>query len=125
MNVLLVDDDPFTLVVLGEMLDALGQFRVTAEGDAKRALAVLEALVPELLICDLSMPDMDGIEFLQAAAEQGYGGQVILLSGVNEGVLRAAERLARANGLRIVDAFRKPLSMEQMRVALERAARVR
>jgi CheY-like chemotaxis protein len=121
-RVLLLDDDRFMLDVLRDMLDTLdgsGPFDVHAEFDARRALAALPRHAPELLICDLAMPDMDGIEFLQAAAGQGFRGRVILVSGMADGVRNAASELARALGLQVAGAFRKPLAIEQLRLAMQ------
>lgn len=124
-RVLLLDDDQFMLEVLRDMLDTLdgldgsGRFVVHAESDARRALDALPRYAPELLICDLAMPDMDGIEFLQGAALQGYGGRVILVSALEDGVRNAATELARAMGLRVAGAFRKPLGIEQLRLAVQ------
>lgn len=121
-RVLLLDDDRFMLDVMREMLDMLdgsGPFDVQAEIDARRALALLPRHAPELLICDLAMPEMDGIEFLQAAAGQGFSGRVILVSALEDGVRDAATELARALGLQVAGAFRKPLAIEQLRLAVQ------
>ncbi|MGI4717810.1 MAG: response regulator [Janthinobacterium lividum] len=121
-RILLLDDDRFMLDVLRDMLDALGgsgRFDVHAELDARRALAALPRHAPDLLICDLAMPEMDGIEFLQAAAGQGYAGRVILVSALEDGVRNAATELARALGLQVAGAFRKPVAMEQLRLAVQ------
>jgi CheY-like chemotaxis protein len=117
-RVLLLDDDRFMLEVLKDMLAALGQFEVFAETDARRALATLLTHAPEVLICDLALPDMDGIEFLQAAAGRGYGGGVILVSGMDAGVRDAAGELARALGLSVLGTFRKPIGAPQLRALL-------
>ena len=117
-RVLLLDDDNFTLEVMADMLDELGSFEVLCETDAKRALLTLAAERPAILICDLSMPDMDGIEFMRAAADAGFRGSVMLLSGMDVGVRRAAERLARANGLNVLGAWQKPISAADLRTAL-------
>ncbi|MES2126891.1 MAG: response regulator [Pseudomonadota bacterium] len=118
LRVLLLDDDAFTLDIVHAMLGQLGQTNVRAESDARRALAHLGACLPDLLICDLSMPEMDGIEFLQAAAGAGFRGAVLLLSGMDAGVRRAAERLARAQGLQVLGAYMKPLSQDDLRAAI-------
>lgn len=114
-RVLLLDDDRFTLELLKDMLAELGAFEVFAEAEAQRALATLAASAPDLLICDLALPDMDGVEFLQVAASRGFGGQVVLLSGMDAGVREAASELARVLGLRVTGAFRKPIALEQLR----------
>ena len=118
LPILLLDDDSFMLELLADMLADLGHENVRSETDARSALASLAAHPPALLICDLSMPDMDGIEFLQAAAAAGFAGSVMLLSGMDAGVRRAAERLARAHGLQVLGAFTKPISMDDMAAAL-------
>jgi DNA-binding NarL/FixJ family response regulator len=116
--VLLLDDDTFLLSLLEDMLGEIGEFTVLPESDARRALGTLAQAKPDLLVCDLSLPGMDGIEFLQAAARTGYQGQVLLLSGMDEGVRRAAERLARAHGLQVLGAYPKPISVDALHEAL-------
>jgi CheY-like chemotaxis protein len=118
LRVLLLDDDVFMLDLLHEMLAELGPYDVFPHSDGRSALRTLASAAPHLLVCDLSMPDMDGIEFMQAAAESGFDGAVMLLSGMDPIVRKAAERLARAHGLRVLGTFRKPISAEQLRSAL-------
>jgi CheY-like chemotaxis protein len=119
-RVLLLDDDRFTLELLNAMLCALGTFEVQAETDARHALGALAARAPDLLICDLVLPGMDGIEFLQAAAARGFDGRVILLSGTDSAIRDAAAGLARALGLQVAGAFDKPIRLDQLRQAVER-----
>lgn len=118
LRVLLLDDDPFMLSLLEDMLDdlspQLGGFDVASATSAKEALALLARAPRDMLVCDLSMPDMDGIEFLRLVAEGDYRGSVALLSGMDAGVLRAAERLAMAQGLTILGACRKPVAPAEL-----------
>lgn len=118
LYVLVLDDDPLLLEVMREMLTACGPHTVVLESDARRALQRLDDAMPDVLICDLMLPEMDGIEFLQAAAAQGYQGKVILISALEDGVREAAGELARALGLQVVGSFRKPLEQNQLREAL-------
>ncbi len=116
--ILLLDDDKFALEMLAELIADVGGCEVQCETDARSALQILAQQPPALLVCDLSMPGMDGIEFMSAAAAAGFAGQVMLLSGMDAGVRRAAERLARAHGLSVVGAYQKPISSADMKAAL-------
>jgi len=117
-RVLVLDDDPFMLAMLKDMLHTIGVRDVYAEASTRHALSTLAEQGPEVLICDLALPDMDGIEFLQAAAERGFRGNVILLSGMDSGVRDAAGELARVLGLRVAGIFRKPIALDQLRSAV-------
>lgn len=116
--VLVLDDDPLLLDVMREMLAVCGLRNIALETQACSALRRLDQSMPDVVICDLMMPEMDGIEFLQAAAAQGYQGKVILMSALEDGVREAAGELARALGLQVVGSFRKPLEQNQLRAAL-------
>lgn len=110
LRIMLLDDDAFTLDMLQDMIGSLGYSNIHADSDARRALRSLPLFRPDVLICDLSMPEMDGIEFLRTVAEGRFGGSVILLSGMDSGILRAAQTLATAQGLTILGACSKPLA---------------
>ena len=119
LRVLVLDDDRFVLEVLEEMLVCMGGFHVATEENARSALARLPEHAPDVLICDLVLPEMDGIEFLQAAADQGFHGKVILISAYDDGLREAASGLARALGLQVNGSFRKPIAAEQLRHAVQ------
>lgn len=122
MRILLVDDDPFMLSLLADMLEELGQLNVRSESDARQALLALPQFRPDLLICDLSMPDLDGIEFLRKAADSHFGGAVALLSGMDASVRQAADTLARAHGLTLLGTLAKPATPAALAELLAQAA---
>ncbi|HEX5345357.1 MAG TPA: response regulator [Duganella sp.] len=124
MRILLLDDDPFMLDLLADMIAGLGEHTVLRETDGRRALIELRLRPPQLVICDLSMPVMDGIDFLRLAAAQQYQGGVVLLSGVDGAVLKTAARLAEAQGLTILEACAKPMELDKLAALLQRAAAV-
>ena len=116
--VLVLDDDRFMLDMLKDMLEQIGVRDIHTEASTRHALSTLAEANPDMLICDLALPDMDGIEFLQVAAQRGFGGSVILLSGMDSGVRNAAGELARVLGLRVAGIFRKPIALEELRSAM-------
>ncbi|AGX86309.1 response regulator [Candidatus Symbiobacter mobilis] len=114
LSVLLVDDDEFSRDVLKEMLVAQGVTDVRMADSGLSALQTLSTLAhqPDLMICDVFMPDMDGIEFMSALAARKYRGGVVLVSGVNIETLSMARDLASAAGIQLLGSFVKPLHRE-------------
>ncbi|MFC3533326.1 EAL domain-containing protein [Vogesella facilis] len=114
-RLMLVDDDAFTLELLQQQLQELQAGHVIACASARAALAQLDQQpTPDWLICDLQMPDMDGIAFLRLLGELHYPGRVVILSGMDSHVLKATERLARSFGLNFQGALGKPASREAL-----------
>lgn len=119
-TVLVVDDDDFAHVVLREMLGLLGITTVHSAEDGRKALKLLAGLhpQPDFLICDVFMPDMDGIEFLENLATQRYTGGIVILSGVDAQMLSLSREIASTNGLKVLGAFIKPVALQQLSNAL-------
>jgi len=116
MRALLIDDDPLMLRLLTRQLGDLGISAVTTSECPVSALAVMtdDPAAFDLLILDLNMPRMDGIEMLREIAWLGFAGAVVLLSGEDERILAAAESLAGAENLRVAGRLRKPVSREDL-----------
>ncbi|HEB83670.1 MAG TPA: response regulator [Bacteroidetes bacterium] len=80
-TVLLVDDDPNILETSGMMLSALGYTVLKAISGQEALKLWQESDQVDIVLTDLTMPDMDGREVLARLREEGYGGPVALLSG--------------------------------------------
>ncbi len=114
LRVLLLDDDRFMQKFVCDLLSDLGVKETLVAKDGVDGLRVLSSQegVFDLMICDIEMPGMDGIEFLRNIASQGYTGHIALLSGIDANLLRAAERLANAHGLKMVGVIEKPVKID-------------
>jgi DNA-binding response OmpR family regulator len=93
-NVLIVDDEIGALTLIGIMLER-GGFNVLKARDAKAALALLDEHQPDLIILDVMMPGMDGIELCHVIRGRVDTGKipVLILSarGDAESIIRGIE----------------------------------
>ena len=128
MNILILDDDPFMLKLMGLQLKAFGLrhrgfLDTVACQQAKQAVETLEAGTDliGLIFCDLQMPEMDGFEFIRHLVRLDYRGGLVLMSGEEERVLQAAEQMARARGLHVLGSLQKPVYPDALRQVLDAA----
>ncbi len=121
MRILLIDDEPFALKLLIHQLRGLGHGDVIGLARARDALDLLQAGEPriDMILCDLQMPEMDGVEFVRHLAGIGFVGGLVLISGEDERILHTAGRLARAHRLNVLGALRKPVDPARLRAVLE------
>jgi CheY-like chemotaxis protein len=92
-HILVVDDDPITLDVVTEMLEAL-DYAVETARDGAEALEKVRQHRPDVVLLDLKMPVMDGQQFLHACrAEIGCGDlPIIIMSGSSDNAAAIARR---------------------------------
>lgn len=121
-RVLVLDDDRFMLEFVSHLLKELDVDEVLVAEDGKAGLFVLSTQIDDvdLLICDIEMPGMDGIEFLRNIANQKYGGKIVLFSGIDEDLLKAIERLAIVRGLSVIGTLVKPVTIGALADLLEK-----
>lgn len=63
-HLLLIDDDPNLILLVKDYLEFRG-YQVITAGNGREALEMLENSVPDMIICDVMMPEMDGYEFVK------------------------------------------------------------
>lgn len=115
MKILLVDDEPFVLKLLTYQLNSVGFTDVLPYQSAAEAIVYLEqnGEADELVIFDLQMPELDGIELMRHLARIRFAGSILVVSGEDDRILTAARHLAQAHGLNVLGALRKPTTAEQ------------
>src|SRR6476659_10498628 len=111
-RILVLDDEHFMLKLVARMLGDLGLHAVRTCDNGNAALALLDDpdTAPNLILLDLIMPHMDGIEFVRKLVERRYSGSLILVSGEDERMLQMAERLVHAHAIPVLGYLRKPVS---------------
>lgn len=115
-HVLVVDDDPILCAIVERHFQKRGAAQVTTANDGLQALEILDnsAEPPDFVLCDLKMPNMDGLEFLRHLENRRFGGAIGILSGEAESVVALAESLAQAHNLNVVGKLNKPLNAHKL-----------
>lgn len=118
MRVLVVDDEAPARDRLRALLAEIGGHEVVGEaGDGRRALAAIAECSPEVVLLDIRMPGMDGLEAARHLARVPDAPAVIFATAHDEHAMEAFDAQAVAYLL-------KPVRREKLAAALERAARL-
>ncbi len=114
-RVLIVDDEPGLRQSLGLLLTDAG-FEVVAESDGRRALERASQEPFDLILCDVRMPELDGLAFLREYQTRGGGALIIMMSayGGEEAALAAMKEGA-------YDYIPKPFRSDEVILTLRKA----
>ena len=114
-TLLFVDDDAAFRTVLAGELRRL-KFDVTAVGTGEEALAAAAERQPQIVLLDLQLPDMSGLDVLKRLHERSPGSEVIMLTG--HGSIDTAIDAIRAGAF---DYVAKPCPLDEMEMRIQRA----
>ena len=117
-NILVVDDNGPVRTALARIITALGH-AVLQAGDGREAVALLGSTAVDVVLTDVYMPDMDGIEFLLHLQEHHPDLPVVAMSG--GGVAPRDSVLEDALQLGATAVLQKPVTREIVAQALEEA----
>jgi len=120
-HIFIIEDDAQFLTMLVKMLQGDGH-QVTTASNGEEALSMLERLKPNLILTDILMPKMDGLETIMALSQKGNVIPIIAMSGGRRSI-SAEFNLESANLLGVEAALAKPFSRADLRTAIERALR--
>ncbi|MFZ6751531.1 response regulator [Undibacterium sp. Ren11W] len=111
LKVMIIDDDEFQIEFVSELLSELGISQIISASGGKSGLDIFDKTQkkPDLLICDIQMPDIDGFEFMRALGERNYQGGVVLMSGQGAKVLYTASLVAQLSRQNFLGTIEKPM----------------
>ncbi len=122
-RVVIADDESLIRMDLREMLTQLGYLVVGEAGDGQSAVNLARELRPDVVIMDIKMPDMDGIEAAQVLTQERIA-PVLLLTAYSQRELIERAREAGVTGY-LVKPFRESDLAPAIEVALARFAEFR
>ena len=118
LRVLIVDDEPPARELLRSMLKEIEGFEVAAEAEnGRRALEMYDSLQPDIVLLDVRMPGIDGLEVARQLATLPEPPAVIFITAFDEYAMQAFESEAIAYLL-------KPIRAEKLRTTLAKAGRL-
>lgn len=122
IRILALDDEPLMLKLLVRVLANLGFTSVATCDNGRAALERVDSpdVCPDVILLDLNMPEMDGVEFVRHLVERRYGGSLILVSGEDERMLQAAEKLVQAHNIPVLGYLHKPVTPKELKALLEK-----
>lgn len=114
-SVLIVDDAEFMRVMLREIIQDMGLSVAGEATDGHEGVAAWRSLRPDLVLMDITMPNLDGIEALRTIIDEAPGAQVVMICalGQKDQVLAAVKAGAR-------DFIIKPFDHERVQETLGR-----
>jgi len=108
-QVLIIDDDPALLLSIRAGLEGNSCFRVVTAASAREALDILDSCCLDLVVLDIIMPDMDGIQLLLTLSESFPEIPSIVMTGFDSPVMKQA--LQQAGALAVLE---KPLDIDTL-----------
>ena len=108
-TILVVEDMPSEREVVAQALGLMG-FRVLTAENGRIALDIYHRRKVDLILSDVNMPEMDGFDLLRTLREEGSDTPLVLLTGMDEGAVKAATVKNPATGVLV-----KPFRLNHLR----------
>jgi EAL domain-containing protein (putative c-di-GMP-specific phosphodiesterase class I)/AmiR/NasT family two-component response regulator len=124
-NFLIVEDHDFQRSMLVRMLTALGARSVREASDGHTALKMIQggSTPVDIVVSDLEMPGMDGMEFIRRLGESGARVAIILASALESKLINSVAIMTGVYGLDLLGVVEKPLSPAKLEALVERYRR--
>ena len=118
MRLLIIDDEEDICDLIAEIGERHG-FETRTTSNAETVYQLLADFPSDVIMMDLMMPGIDGVELLRLLSEKAKNARLCLISGSDARVLNSARRLGSAHGLNVVAALEKPLSIPVLNTFFE------
>lgn len=120
--IMVLEDQDMQRQIVMRMLHSLNFQEVLMAANGREALELLNSPSvpqPEIVLCDLDMPEMDGMEFIRLISQAKPHLSVIITSSLDRPLLRSVEKMCVAYGARLLGTIEKPIDTERLMALLE------
>jgi|GEM_PF-2783172 len=114
-QILVLEDDAFQQRILCNILKKMfGGEIFLAENGCQALKAVESGFSPDLILCDLEMPDMDGIEFLRNMSGKSIEPLIVITSGASRDLIDSVVQMSQLYGINHITSLQKPVLQEDL-----------
>ncbi len=114
-RILIVDDHPFQCVHLADLLESAGFGPADVASSAEVALDKIGLLAYHLVLMDLNMAGMDGVQFIDRLAKLHHNPMLAIVSACPRRIMNSVALMAKEKGLAVLGTFSKPLTIDNAR----------
>lgn len=116
-RLLVIDDDANFAALVQTVAEERG-FLVTVTDKGEDFKSAYMADPPSVIVLDIVMPEIDGIELMKWLAERGCQAQVVIVSGYDPSYARAAKAIAESQAGMTIQTLEKPVKLADLRAAI-------
>lgn len=120
LSILVADDSATQRMYVRELCKDLGIEQLYDAANGVDALSVLQDKPIDVVLVDLEMPIMDGVELIREIALKKFASNIIILSAKDPILIASVGTMAEADGLRVLGTFQKPLLPDILECSLLR-----
>ncbi|MNB57412.1 Oxygen sensor protein DosP [compost metagenome] len=124
-SILIVEDHPFQHLYLQNLFSELGDFDLACAKDGKEALDCLKQRDFDLVLTDLLMPGMDGVQFIQGLAAQRSRPALAIMSAASRRMLMGASLVASNLQVKVIGLISKPVNAAALRCLIDQLQALR
>lgn len=117
LTFLVIEDDDFQREVIVDILGRLGSKNIQEARTGTEALNILKDSTLssiDIILCDLNMPEMDGMEFLRHIGNSHSSIATIIMSALDGALIESVRKMASAYGIYLLGAIEKPITPAQL-----------
>lgn len=121
MHILVLEDDDFQRRMVANMCRSLEPAYISEAADGQQALQIIRGEGAEpvnVVLCDLQMPGMDGMEFLRHLSEEHSDVGIVITSALDGNLLASVGRMAKVYGIKLLGVVEKPIVLAHLKEIL-------